>query len=241
MVYNHLVKAIKKWNEQGFFIENSFFNEKELTDIMNILNTITFNNKEDFGSDNGFLEFPTSYSILNHLTLHPKIIKYCKTLLNTSDIRLIQSDFWNKTNNGKTHMDSNSDQRMHMDYPNNYLTHPNNWRNPDYIAIIIYFSDHLEYGGETSVVPRLSDKDYLYKPPYTNNIGLGNYKWANDKYSVEKYFKENYPDVYHFRKKLYEKVYYHIKKVVYFFIDMIYGIEEHLLKMVKIELLSTLR
>ena len=70
----------------------------------------------------------------------PFPIKYCKTLLDTSDIRLIQSDIWNKTNNGKTHMDSNSDQRIHMDYPNNYLTHPNNWRNPDSIAIIIYFS-----------------------------------------------------------------------------------------------------
>ena len=36
------------------------------------------------------------------------------------DIRLIQSDIWSKTNKDNTKY-SNNDQRIHMDYPNNYL------------------------------------------------------------------------------------------------------------------------
>ena len=36
---------------------------------------------------------------------------------------------------------SNRDQRMHMDYPNHYLTHPPPWNQPEAVAAILYFDD----------------------------------------------------------------------------------------------------
>ena len=80
--------------------------------------------------------------------MHPKLLAFVKELLNCNNIRLIQSDIWAKTGETlsslKKTKNSNNDQRIHMDYPNNYLTHPDTWYNPESVAIIIYYSNSLQ-------------------------------------------------------------------------------------------------
>lgn len=195
----------KDWETKGYFIFNNFFENNELKKIIETLDKITFENTNDFGSKNKFLEFPNKYNILNKISLHPKIINICQTLLNTQDIRLIQSDIWSKTNDGVNPEFTNSDQRIHMDFPNNYLTHIPPWNKPESVSIIIYYSDSNICGGRTSVVPRKNSDDVLYNYPYFNKIsGLCANTFYNNKNKAEQFFNKHYPNIYKFRQKLYD-------------------------------------
>ena len=158
---------------------------------------------KDFGS-NGKLEFPTN-SILDYLTLNPNIIEIVKKMLNTSEILLAQSTAWGKKGNTDYSDSSNNDQRMHMDYGNNTFLHPPEWNNPEAVAMIIYLSDINDTSGGTACVPRNGDSDELYQPPYLNMPGIGGLPFINDKETAENYFKENYPEIYQFRQKLYKR------------------------------------
>lgn len=199
-------ESINKWKTEGYCVVDNLIDSVFLDKLIYTLNTIPFGDKlYEFGSENGFLEFPTSYDELNEITLYPKIIQYCQTLLGTDDIRLIQSDFWSKKNYPNGPENSNSDQRIHMDYPNNYLVPPPDWDKPESVAIIIYYSDSDKCGGNTYLVPRMGQTDVAYLKPYDKLCGLGKYHWFNDKTITENYFKKNYPDVYQFRKTLYDR------------------------------------
>lgn len=191
------------WKTQGYYMVDNFFPDIQKT--LRRLETIPFPNTHDFGSHKGVLEFPTEHDFLNDITLHPDLIATCQHLLDSEDIRLIQSDIWSKTNDHTNPVNSNQDQRMHMDYPNNYLTYPTDWNNPESVAIIIYYSDSEKCGGETRLVPKLGDYDPLYKEPYDNIAGLREYPFKNDKTLVEHYFKIHHPTVYSFRQHLYER------------------------------------
>ena len=191
------------WKTQGYYMVDNFFPDIQKT--LQRLETIPFPNTHDFGSHKGVLEFPTEHDFLNDITLHPDLIATCQHLLDSEDIRLIQSDIWSKTNDHTNPVNSNQDQRMHMDYPNNYLTYPPDWNNPESVAIIIYYSDSEKCGGETRLVPKLGDYDPLYKEPYDNIAGLREYPFKNDKTLVEHYFKIHHPTVYSFRQHLYER------------------------------------
>lgn len=192
------------WRNKGFCVFHNFFPEKLTEKVLQEIQNIDFGKYNDFGSRNGFLEFPCLNQIFNQVTLNTKLITYCQKLLNCQDIRLIQSDIWSKSDTSFI-KNSNHDQRMHMDYPNNYLTHPSDWNSPESVAIIIYWSDSSVTGGETRIVPRIGDDDELYQPPYIYMPGLGKYDFNNDKTIVEEYFQKNYPDVYEFRQKLYQR------------------------------------
>lgn len=191
------------WKTQGYYMVDNFFPDIQKT--LQRLETIPFPNTHDFGSHKGVLEFPTEHDFLNDITLHPDLIATCQHLLDSEDIRLIQSDIWSKMNDHTNPVNSNQDQRMHMDYPNNYLTYPTDWNNPESVAIIIYYSDSEKCGGETRLVPKLGDYDPLYKEPYDNIAGLREYPFKNDKTLVEHYFKIHHPTVYSFRQHLYER------------------------------------
>ena len=117
---------IKKWKTEGYCIIHNFLDEKLINEAVKTLEALIFPDEQEFGSD-GKLEFPTDFDVLNDISLHPKIIKSAQQLLGTKDIRLMQSDYWKKINSGSDHYLSNSDQRIHMDFPNNYLTYPNDW------------------------------------------------------------------------------------------------------------------
>ncbi len=195
----------QSWKEKGYCIDHHFFDSDYLENILSCLNSINFTNTRDFGSEGGKLEFPSPYDVLNKLTLHPRIITSCQKLLGTDDIRLIQSDIWLKQKNYENITDTNADQRMHMDFPNNYLTHPKDWYQPESVAIIIYFSDSSECGGETALVERIGDCDKLYQPPFDYQVGVGIHPWVNNKERAEKYFLEKFPGLYNLRKELYTR------------------------------------
>ena len=78
----------------------------------------------DFGSS-GNMEFPTASAAVNDLTLHPRLLRAVAQLLaiETLELRLTQSDLWPKY--GRTWKSGgesdNTDQRMHVDYPNHTL------------------------------------------------------------------------------------------------------------------------
>jgi hypothetical protein len=92
-----------------------------------------------------------------------------------------------------------------MDYPNNMLTHPSDWNSPESIAFIIYYDDSNDCCGNTSIVSRNGNNDEIYKPPYINMPGNNGFKFFNNKNNAENYFKENFPNVYTFRQKIYNR------------------------------------
>ena len=162
--------------------------------------------------------FPTLIDEIDQLPINEELIKIFQVLLKTEDIRLTQCELWAKyRNNDKEIKDekNNSDQRMHMDYGNNILTAPSKWDNPDAAAAIIYYDDSQICSGGTKVVPRNGKNDPAYKYPeaYLNQVGYSNYFHEKGGYPhfyvnrthAENYFRNNYPKIYEFRQKLYER------------------------------------
>ena len=67
------------------------------------------------------------------------------------EIRLTQSDLWPKFGRSQQSGGAydNTDQRIHVDYPNHTLTHPPRWESPEAVEIILYFDAVEECGGAT--------------------------------------------------------------------------------------------
>ena len=174
------------------------------------------------------LMFPSSSPALNAISTHPRLRAATAQLLGTSSITLLQSEAWSKSPPaggtkllglvGKVlgtllqsdavnpiNAYSNSDQRMHMDYPNHYLTHPSPWASPEAVEAILYFDDASECGGATRLVPRQGDDDPLYSWPYVRMPGVAGHDWINDKGSAERYFERADPEIARFRRRLYER------------------------------------
>ena len=80
----------------------------------------------DFGRA-GQLSFPSKVDPLNQITLHETLLTAVGDLLDEriEDLRLTQSDLWPKYGREeKSGLQDNSDQRIHVDYPNHSLAHP---------------------------------------------------------------------------------------------------------------------
>lgn len=198
---------ITQWKNEGYTIVHNFFNEKIIQKAQDIMNSkYNLNNlpNPDFGSKNNELEFPSN-TILDKLTLNPKLISAVSALLETPNILLTQSDAWSKTTTTKNfkNKQSNDQQRSHMDYGNHTYLHPSEWENPEAVAIIVYLSDLSKTGGATAIVPRTPNTAYLYKPPYLNMPGQKNYTFFNSAFAAENYFIDNHPLIAKFRKDLY--------------------------------------
>jgi hypothetical protein len=152
----------------------------------------------DFGSG-GRMEFPTESAAVNALTLHPRLLRAVAQLLGVEvvDLRLTQSDLWPKygrrTRTGGER--DNSDQRMHVDYPNHTLTHPPPWDAPEAVELILYLSDVDECGGATAVVPRLGPGDPAYAWPIVRTPGVGGLEWINDRPSAEELLRKEAPEI----------------------------------------------
>lgn len=160
----------------------------------------------DFGTPDGKFEFPTFINPLDDLVLSESLILAAQRLLDTTDIRLIQADLWPKIGvaNDQHEAQANTDQRMHMDYGNNTVLHPQ-WESPDVVAAIVYYDDINETGGGTGYVPRGGEDDPVYQPPFVNMPGQAGNPFFNDRATVENWFKENNPSVYELRQQLYER------------------------------------
>ena len=206
---------IKQWKNHGYLLIDGLLEEEILKNAIINLNKLypqinsidQVNNlasKQDFGS-NGKLEFPCIHQEINDITISHNIINASEQLLG-EDIRLLQSDAWSKYGGDiNSNPKNNRDQRIHVDYPNNTLVHPYSWDEPDAVAIIIYFNDYKEVGGGTAVVPKEGNDDSNYNWPLIANPGVAGLPWLNDRDSIEKILEKDYPEVYQFRQKLYEK------------------------------------
>jgi len=160
----------------------------------------------DFGSPERKFEFPAFINPLDDLVLSEPLIIAAQKLLGTKDIRLIQADLWPKigVTDDNHEAQANTDQRMHMDYGNNSLLHPQ-WDAPDAVAAVIYYDDFNETGGGTGYVPRRGVDDPVYQPPYVNMPGQAGNPFFNDRTTVENWFEQNDPKIYELRQQLYKR------------------------------------
>jgi len=206
MLTNDQVEA---WRHQGAFVMQ--LPETIVRPSIDWLNnnfTLEFVDPEhlDFGSPDRKFEFPTSVKVLDDLVLNERLIEAVQQLLRTDDIRLLQADLWSKIGvDSKNHdAQSNTDQRMHMDYGNNTLLHPD-WHSPDAVAAVIYYDDSEVTSGGTAFVPRLGEADVVYQAPFIHMPGQAGKPFFNDRQTVEKWFKQNDPNAYEMRQLLYER------------------------------------
>ena len=195
------------WRTKGFVLLKNII-EPELIQKSKELIEKKYNLEKpphnDFGSIKEEFEFPTG-KILDKITLHPKIIQNVSKLLKTKEILLTQSDAWSKIGSDNLSEQSNTDQRIHMDYGNHSFLHACDWNEPEVVTMIVYLTDTTETGGGTALVPRKYPYDELYKMPYINMPGQNKFKFYNDKKHTEDYFLKNYPNVAKFREKLYDR------------------------------------
>ena len=198
---------INSWREQGYMVLKNVLENSLVNSCTEILEN-RYNRRdeacEDFGSSGEF-EFPCG-NVLDNVPIHENLIDIVKTLLNCNEILLVQADSWSKKGReGVSGEQQNTDQRMHMDYGNNTFLHCGEWKNPEAVAAIIYFSDIEKTGGGTAIVPRQGDNDPMYETPYVRMPGLRDYKFINDRTKAEEYFKEVDYESYKFRNILYER------------------------------------
>ena len=207
---------VKMWRDQGFVVLDGLLSPGLFQGALDEVDEVFERNlnpdqveelarSADFGSG-GMMEFPCPMANVNLLTLAKPIIKMAKACLGTDDIRLIQGDAWCKYGASRTFSkEHNRDQRMHMDYGNNTMLHPPKWSDPEVVSCIVSFDDTDETGGGTGVVARQGDDDELYQWPYMAMPGMGKHPWVNSKDAELEYFKENDPEIYQLRLKLYER------------------------------------
>ena len=160
----------------------------------------------DFGSN---MVFPHQIDALNEITLHPRLLGAVAQLLDTNvtNLRLSQSDVWAKYGrpDGVRNRYDNSDQRIHVDYPNHMLAHPTEWHRPEAVEIIIYYSDVDACGGPTAVVPRSGATDPAYRWPIVDSPGIAGKPFVNDRTEAEADLERRDPEVASWRKTLYER------------------------------------
>jgi hypothetical protein len=174
---------IVKWKTDGSVVVRKPIPVPEQVEIMkNIYTKFTIDTiNHDFGND-GATTFPCKYNAINKVALDDFFIRAAQELLETYDVMLIQSVAWAKYGE----KGNNSDQRMHMDYGNNSLSHPPPFDSPEVVAFILYYSDTSIVGGGTRFVPRLPDKDdRWYRAPYIHMPGQAGIPFENDKNRAE--------------------------------------------------------
>jgi hypothetical protein len=99
----------------------------------------------------------------------------------------------------------NTDQRIHIDYPNHTLAHPTEWSRPEAVELILYLSDVDVCGGPTAVVPRRGEDDPAYPWPIVDSPGIGELDYVNDRSAAEAYFADQRPSLSGWRQTLYER------------------------------------
>ena len=164
-----------------------------------------------FGSAFVFPAFPprAPSAAFNGVTLHPRLLGAVARLLGipVSDLRLSQSDLWPKYGREPHNAGAldNQDQRIHVDYPNHFLTHPSPWQRPDAVEMILYLSDIEECAGPTAVVPRQGADDACYPWPIVDTPGVGGLHYVNDRASAEAYMARARPQAVALRESLYAR------------------------------------
>jgi hypothetical protein len=200
---------IDSWRHRGFTLVHNLFPESLLQELkQDALNfypepgtdaAAHFNN---FGSGQKFV-FPADSAACNAVTLHPLLLQAVADLLGVSvaELRLTQSDLWPKYGGQNSDDDqSNTDQRIHCDYPNHSLVHPPAWDSPEAVEIILYLNNYEECAGATAVVPRDGPDDPAYGWPIVQTPGVAGLDYVNDRVKAEAYMAEQSPDAAVFRQ-----------------------------------------
>jgi hypothetical protein len=197
------------WQDAGYALVDGILPEECLDPVLHLIQRELRNLSaeeqaavSDFGSD-GRMVFPTGHEALDALSLHPRVLAAVAQLLETPihNLRLTQADLWSKfgrsdSQNGRY---DNTDQRIHVDYPNHTLTHPPAWETPDAVEIIVYFDAVEDCGGATAVIPREGPEDPAYAWPMMATPGLGTLPWINDRESAERDLAHRAPEIHDFR------------------------------------------
>jgi hypothetical protein len=207
-------EQVDQWREEGYTFVSDLLPPDLVSELAEIAKasvpepgSIEAGNIADFGSG-GRLTFPSEKSAFNDITLNETLIKAIARLLgvNAEEIRLSQSDLWPKYGRPKrSGIQDNSDQRIHVDYPNHTLTHPTPWNRPEAVELILYLSDYEDTAGSTAVVPRTGSDDPAYRWPIVDSPGIGELRYINDKESAENYFKNERPELSTWRELLYSR------------------------------------
>ncbi|MAI80177.1 MAG: hypothetical protein CL917_14610 [Deltaproteobacteria bacterium] len=200
---------VQDWRERGFTLVDGVIPYSMVAEARSVIEGLVAGAGDegqirDFGSD-GTLEFPTGHAPIDAITLHSDLLTAVSQLLGVQveALRLTQSDVWAKYGHAEKDGNerSNDDQRIHMDYPNHYLTHPPVWSKPEAVEMILYFDDVSECEGATALVPREGEEDPAYAWPYQNMPGFGALRWVNDREAAEAELKQAVPDVAEFRQE----------------------------------------
>jgi hypothetical protein len=198
-----------RWREAGFALVDGLLPDSLVAEAKGVAEKtfplLTRAEREavtDFGS-RGSMEFPTGHAAVDAITLHPRILGAVSELLATPirELRLSQSDLWSKfarTRRAGGAYD-NTDQRIHVDYPNHTLTHPPPWDSPEAVEIILYFDAVEDGGGAPAGVPRDGPNDPAYRWPIVDTPGVGAIEWVNDRDEAEKRLAEVAPEIARFR------------------------------------------
>jgi len=205
---------VSQWQESGFTFVSGLVPDDLIIKLQQAATSIYPAPGSDkarqiahFGSD-GRLTFPSQVECLNQVTLHESLLEAVAQLLETlpSDLRLTQSDLWPKYGRDtRLGIQDNSDQRIHIDYPNHTLAHPTPWHRPEAVEMILYLSDVQETGGATAVVPRQGEEDPAYRWPIVDSPGIGDLRYINDRSAAEEYFSESRPELSTWRQSLYQR------------------------------------
>mmetsp|Transcript_11444 Transcript_11444/g.17109 ORF Transcript_11444/g.17109 Transcript_11444/m.17109 type:complete len:380 (-) Transcript_11444:207-1346(-) len=204
-------KFVNQWREKGAIILQDLFPEclvQKLRKDVVALDKDAKISGTSFGTEST-LTFPSDSDFLNQTTVHPNLLSLVRQLLQTDEIRLTQSEAWGKVGiKGeewvKRKPRESHDQRIHCDYPNHTLVHPSDWSSPDAVSFILYLSDHQDCEGGTALVLKNGDDDAAYKGPLTKTPGVTG-PWINDRTMAEDKYRETKPDIFKFRKRLYDR------------------------------------
>lgn len=205
---------ILQWRSQGYTFVRGLIPEQLVYTLIDIASDLfpvggseAAEKMTSFGSS-GALVFPSSYFEFNEVTLHPGLVRAVSQLLeiDIKEIRLSQSDLWPKYGRIATRaLRDNSDQRMHVDYPNHSLTHPPVWQQPDAVELILYLSDYRDCEGSTAVVSRKGDEDPAYRWPIIDSPGIAGKDFINDRSQAEQYLADLNSEMGDWRSELYAR------------------------------------
>ncbi len=207
-------EQVRSWREQGFAFVSGMF-EGELVaqlraDAQGAFpapGSVEAADLRDFGSG-ARLVFPAASVAFNAVTLHPRLLAAIAQMLDvqTSELRLTQSDLWPKYGQTRTpEALDNDEQRIHVDYPNHTLVHPSPWHRPEAVELILYLDRVEDCGGATALVARRGPDDPAYRWPIVDSPGIGNLDWINDRTHAEAYFTRQRPDMAAWRASLYAR------------------------------------
>ena len=205
-------RQVTQWRNEGFAFVRGLLPDKLVQELRNAAlasfpapDSKAAANMTDFGSGDRFV-FPSPHTVFNKITLHHNLLNTMSRLLGIpiSEIRLTQSDLWPKYHRtDKVGDRDNSDQRIHVDYPNHTLAHPTPWHRPEAVELILYLDDVEQTGGGTAVVARQGDDDPAYSWPIVASPGIGDLHYVNDREAAESYLSSVRPEFAEFRQLLY--------------------------------------